>query len=154
MYIDYIFIHLDCSRMLWRSWLRTWFAPGDMWRNSSWWEPISKQSVLKSKPSSQTTAWHRPWKESPKPWPRWTDRLETSSKQIHHFSFLKSGGIFSFPYLDRPYLEVTWLEKRTGSLMMEYQAVKRAQILYYVNYVKQTFEISSNAYWMVFIKLV
>lgn len=31
------------------------------------------------------------------------------------------------------------MEKRTGSLMMEYQTVKRAQILYYVNYVKKTF---------------
>lgn len=67
----------ECSfsdRMLWRSWLRTWCAQEDMSRNSSWWKPIFKLSALKSKPSNQTTAWRRPWKESPKLWPPWTDR--------------------------------------------------------------------------------
>lgn len=57
-----------------RSWPRIWFARGATSRSSSWWKPTFRLSVWRYRRSSPTTAWHRLWKESPKPWRPWTDR--------------------------------------------------------------------------------
>lgn len=64
-------------RTLSKSWPKIWFAHGATSRSSSWWKPTFKLSVWRYRRWSPTTAWHRLWKGSPKPWPQWTDRSDT-----------------------------------------------------------------------------